>query len=260
MYKMMNKLAFLVIGWALTVATAHAELNLVGNQVETLIDDRSKPAKLIELVTRALPDEDLNITSTTQAWSGSGLVSGRFNGFIDHYTLNNERARYVYSEVYAEIQLHMVSRTPDAVKIVRFDQLRNERIGIEKRFANTDQLRGVRDVKWARRDSFVENIQQLEERRVDYILADKAMIEEFNKLLASIEKPPLYISEQPTLTVGIKLALNPAIDNAEQIIDSFNQGISALRAQADYERIMTPVQDAPSALDESLYAEVLRKW
>jgi len=256
----MNKLAFLVVGSVLIVFSVSAELNLVGNQVETLIDDRNKPAKLIELVTRALPDTELNITSTTQAWSGSGLVSGRFNGYIDHYTLNNERARYVYSDVYAEIHLHMVSRTPASVDIIRFDQLRNERVGIEKRFANTDQLRSERAVKWARRDSFVENIQQLEERRVDYILADKAMIEEFNKLLNSIGKPPLFISNEPILTVGVKLALNPAIENADDILERFNDGIAALREGEGYEEIMNSIQNSPSALDESLYAEVLRKW
>ncbi|MEM0912068.1 MAG: transporter substrate-binding domain-containing protein [Pseudomonadota bacterium] len=257
---MMNKLAFLVVGSVLIVSAVNAQLNLVGNQVETLIDDRNKPAKLIELVTRALPETDLNITSTTQAWSGSGLVSGRFNGYIDHYTLNNERSRYLYSDIYAEIDLHMVSRTPAAENIVRFDQLRDERVGIEKRFANTDQLRSERSVKWARRDSFVENIQQLEERRVDFILADKMMIEEFNKLLSSIDKPPLSISEQPILTVGVKMALNPSIENARDILASFNAGIAALREEAAYKDIMMPAEDAPSALDESLYAEVLRKW
>ena len=260
MFKIMKKLGFLVVSWALMVSSAQADLNLVGNQVETLIDDRNKPAKLIELVTQALPNEELSITATTQAWSGSGLVSGKFNGFIDHYTLNNERSSYVYSDVYAEIQLHMISRTPAAVDIIRFDQLRNERVGIEKRFANTDQLRSERSVKWARRDTFVENIMQLEERRVDYLLADKMMIEEFNKLLNSIGKPPLYISEQPILTVGVKLALKPTVDNAEGILSDFNAGIEKLRAGATYDQVMSSRDDEPSALDASLYAEVLRKW
>ncbi|MGQ8366982.1 substrate-binding periplasmic protein [Glaciecola sp. 1036] len=242
--------------------TAHAQLKLVGNKVETFIYDDQEPARLMRVVETALDNAGIeySLTSTTQAWSGSGLRSGKYNGYIDHYSLNEENARYVYSNTYATIALHVASRKQGTLLINRFDQLTGQRIGIEKRFANTDRLRSERTVNWARRDSFHENIQQLSEGRVDYVLADKLMLAEINKLLIAVDEEPLIISERPILKVQIKLAVNQEVDGAMTLLNKFDAAINKMRNQEIFDEIYLPAASAPSILDPALYSEILRKW
>jgi len=72
--------------WCLSIATAQisyaAEVRLVGNEVETFIDKPDQVSRLTTLLSAALKDTPHSITATTQAWSGSGLRNGRYDGYI----------------------------------------------------------------------------------------------------------------------------------------------------------------------------------
>lgn len=251
--------AALIFGLVASHAQAKT-LNLVGNKVATYIDEHQLPARQITLVSAALPTWEVTTTATTQAWSGSGLKSGKFSGYIDHYSLNQASARYVYSEPYLEIHLHVASRYQKAESIIRLEQLYRERVGIENRFANTDQLRGERDVRWARAPTFFDNMKQLAEERVDYLFVDKAMVDEMNLLLASVGEKPIYLSKQPLITVQVSLAMNKDADSAQAVISDFNSGIETLKASGQYLTILDQSEARTSLLDEPVYTEMLRKW
>jgi chromosome segregation and condensation protein ScpB len=48
--------------------SAEEQLRLVGNQVETFINDNQQASRLTALIETALKDRPLTITATTQAW------------------------------------------------------------------------------------------------------------------------------------------------------------------------------------------------
>nr|WP_136252699.1 transporter substrate-binding domain-containing protein [Ningiella ruwaisensis] len=235
-------------------------VRLVGNKVETFINDRGQASRLTDLVSAALGEMPHTITATTQAWSGSGLRNGQFDGYIDHYSLNQPKQNYVYSEPYVQVQLHVASTYADAKEISRLDQLYRERVGLETRFANTDLVRSERSVNWARTQDFFGNIEQLAEQRVDYIMADKIMLEEMNKLLISIDQEPLYISEQAIYIVDISLGMRSAFAEANSVIKAFNEGINKLKTDNEFNEIYIPDASAESTLDDALYQGILKRW
>lgn len=246
---------------------AHAQtLNLVGNKVDTYIEEHELPARQTDLVYAALSDWlsqnnwQVQITATTQAWSGSGLKSGKFSGYIDHYSLNQEKGDYVYSLPYMKLDLHVISRYRGAENIIRLEQLYEERVGVENRIANTDQLRSERNVRWARVPSFFDNIKQLAEGRVDYLLADKALIDEMNILLSKVGEEPVFISKIPLITVNVSLAMNKAFSKASTVISEFDKGIEKLKSNGQYDTIMRTDLNRESLLDEEIYTDILRKW
>jgi polar amino acid transport system substrate-binding protein len=215
----------------------------------------------MDLVTAALnKDWQANIVATTQAWSGSGLRSGKFAGYIDHYSLNDQRDDYIYSKPYMQVNLHAVSRYQRAENIVRLEQLYRERVGIENRFANTDQLRGERDVLWARSPWFFDNIEQLAERRVDFLLIDKAMADEMNLLLKSVGEKPIYVSRAPLIQVNISLAMNRNYADTKAIITDFDKGIERLKASGKYFELIKQDLARESLLDARMYADMLVRW
>ncbi len=239
---------------------ANAQIPLVGNKVATLIDVDGNPARAIDLVKAALQEEDISIVATTQAWSGSGLRNGKFVGYIDHYSLNDYRGDYLFSQPYATIPLHIASTNPKAQSLTRLDKIYRERLGIENRFANTDQLRAERSVKWARSPDFFGNIQQLAGRRVEYIMADKYMLSEFNKMLLKVDEEPLYISDKTIYEVTLQLAIKSNQANAQGIIDKFNARIKEMRDNGTHSSIYEPALDKTTLLDETLYEDIVRRW
>lgn len=236
------------------------KLSLVGNIVPTLIDNSSNPSRAGDIVKKALNNYPLTITATTQAWSGSGLRNGKFIGFIDHYSLNVERDAYLYSDPYLELPLHIASRLPKAVEAVRLDKIYRTSLGIENRFANTDELRSERSVRWARTPDFLSNVKQLADRRVDNIIADKFMLQEFNKMVLSINRPVLYLSREPIYRVEMRLAIKKDTPNAQTIISQFNTSLAALKETGEYQTLITPASESVSILDRALYEDILRKW
>lgn len=241
-------------------AQQNGELALVGNRVASFIDTIDNPSRASDLVAASLSDYSVSINATTQAWSGSGLRNGKYQGYIDHYSLNEPKQNYLYSEPYATVPLHIASTYSKAVNLTRLDKIYRQRLGIENRFANTDQLRSERSVSWARAQDFFGNIQQLAEQRVDYIIADIHMLNEFNKMLAAQDEELLYISSTPIYKVGVSLAVNTNVPNAAKIIADMNDGIKTLRETGVYDSLYNPVSDAPTILDEAIYVDILRRW
>jgi ABC-type amino acid transport substrate-binding protein len=250
----------LLLGSQGAYAAQNNELALVGNRVATLIDAHDNPARASALIKAALGAQKVNITATTQAWSGSGLRNGKFQGYIDHYSLNQPKQNYVYSLPYATIPLHIASTYAKAQDITRLDKIYRQRLGVENRFANTDELRGERSVSWARAPDFFGNIQQLGGQRVDYIIADIHMLNEFNKMLVAYKQEPLYISKSPLYLVEMQVGINNAVANANEIVTSINTGIQKLKDNGEYDSLFIPQNDAPPILDEPLYTDILRKW
>lgn len=242
------------------LALQNTKLALVGNKVATLIDTPTNSARANALVYAALKDYSLTITATTQAWSGSGLRNGKFQGYIDHYSLEQSKQNYLYSEPYARIPLHIASRNKKAESVIRLDKIYRQRLGIENRFANTDQLRGERSVSWARAPDFFGNIQQLAGRRVDYIIADLNMLNEFNKMLVAAKQEPLYISSAPLYEVDLQLAINSSNPIAAALISDFNAGIQKLITSQEYDNLYIPKSVAPTLLDEAIYEDIIRRW
>ncbi len=262
--KMIRKSALLLISIGLLAsASIQAQtVNLVGNKVATYIDEHKElAARQMDLVTAALSEDwQADIVATTQAWSGSGLRSGKFVGYIDHYSLNDREDKYIYSKPYMQVHLHAVSRYQRAENIVRLEQLYRERVGIENRFANTEQLRGERDVRWARSPAFFDNMQQLAEDRVDFLLIDKSMADEINILLKSVGETPIYISKTPVIIVNVSLAMNRNYKDAKAIITDFDKGIERLKASGKYLELLKQDLARESLLDARIYADMLVRW
>ncbi|WP_395340481.1 hypothetical protein PN836_016940 [Ningiella sp. W23] len=257
----MLKLAWFAASLLLVGFSSYAqEVRLVGNKVETFINDRNQSSRLTDLVEAALGDIEHSITATTQAWSGSGLRNGQYNGYIDHYSLNDFDQNYIYSSPYVTLDLHVASTDANAQEISKLDELYRERVGLETRFANTDQVRSQRTVKWARAQDFFSNIEQLAEQRVNYVVADLIMLQEMNKMLIAIDQEPLYISQNPILRVDVSLAMHTRFDQAQQTIDAFENGIEQLRTSGELASIYVPASGAQSTLDQALYRDILKRW
>lgn len=237
-------------------------LPLVGNHVPTLIDKPGQPARAVAIVQAVMATNEnisASIESSSQAWSGSGLRSGKYVGFIDHYSLNEEKPSYIYSKPYMSIELYVASKDRNNLDVTRLSKINRKSVGIENRFANTNALRGERTVRWVRSPTFIGLVEQLVDQRTDFIIADKVMLEEVNKLLIAAEQEPMVIASKPIYKVDLQLAINATVANAKSIINTFNANLDEYRkAQGTGKKTS---ESAPqNMLDVDLYAEIVEKW
>lgn len=253
-------LGYISLSFLLVTAVNAEVLKLAGNKVATYVDEHELPARQMDIVAAAFPEGEVELTATTQAWLGSGLKSGRFQGYFDHYSLSEPKDDYIYSEPYMQINLHIVSRYQRAENIVRLEQMYRERVGIENRFANTDTLRAERDVRWGRGPSFYDTIKQLAEDRVDFLLIDKRMADEMNRLLIKAGEDPIYISTSPIVRVDVRMGINSNYKGAKDAIATFENGIEALQASGKYALLLQESNERESLLDERVYDSMITRW
>ncbi|WP_156896313.1 substrate-binding periplasmic protein [Aestuariibacter salexigens] len=215
-------------------------LRLVADEWPTYVEydpDRSRLTDLASAILNATKTRH-NIDVSTLAMSVSGLKAGRYDGYIDQLSLLETRPGFIYSQPFFTHHLHIVSKQESAQEITSQSQLRRERVGIVRRFADSDRIRNLHDVRWARVPTDFDNFRQLADDRVDFILADRLQVEEFNRLLAADGEELLYISQRPMISVNVSLGIKADIENAKQLIAQFDDAKQQLLSSGQINRIM----------------------
>ena len=77
-------------------------LNLVANPLPTLVAEDNEPARINVLISKALSSIDLPATLHIDrpAFSGSGLLTGKYDGEYAFLSLNDKRNGFLYSNAY----------------------------------------------------------------------------------------------------------------------------------------------------------------
>ena len=114
-------------------------LNLVANPLPTLVAEDNEPARINVLIAKALSSIDLPATLHIDrpAFSGSGVLTGKYDGEYAFLSLNDKRNGFLYSDAYLPANLYLTSRKTPLDDISHFSHIRNGRVAAENRLANT---------------------------------------------------------------------------------------------------------------------------
>lgn len=197
-----------------------------------------------------------NVSIQRRAFADAGMLNGNYKISLDGYSLNNVDAPFTATEPYMTKFLHLVGRDGELTEY-RYDDLQLlDRVGIENRFANTDQLRQAHIVSWSRVASVDDLFRQLSDGRVDAVILDHVIATEFNKLLEKQNKPRLFISKEPIFSVDVSMIVGPTLDDKQQFIDAMNRAI----ADSGKTRYTVVPSESPPLLSMSKYEALIRRW
>ncbi|MEC8230276.1 MAG: transporter substrate-binding domain-containing protein [Pseudomonadota bacterium] len=198
---------------------------------ETYISDDGEPARINALLEKVFKKAELDIQLQVmrQAFLGSSVLTGKLDGEFAYINLGEDTGNYVLSDVYLPIYLYAVSKEAGVEGVKLFPHLKDNRVAIENRFANTPSFRLLKDIKWSRNPTTFDAFRQLADDRAPYLITTQLLARELNILLANDNEETLHFSAKPLAKTGFQIAISKNVANAEKIIAQFNQAVSTMQ-------------------------------
>ena len=233
-------LGFISVLFGSANAIGAEPLNLVANPLPTLVAEDNEPARINVLISQALKAIDLPATLHIDrpAFSGSGLLTGKYNGEYAFLSLNDKRSDFLYSDAYLPANLYLASRKNSLEDISHFSHIRNGRVAAENRLANTPPLRLIKAVSWVRNPTVFDSFKQLSEQRAEYLLEDELLLREFNRMLAENKELPLFSTAKPIVQASLHLSIRSDTSNAAAKISAFNTYIKLAQQNGTYNQVL----------------------
>lgn len=215
-------------------------ITLAAAPFETYVSDEGEPSKLTRIVDTAFSrmQTNLELQVMRDAFLGSAVRSGKVHGEFAYVNLGEKKDTVTLSSPYLPIYLYATGKKYDVEEIKLIPHLKDNRVAIENRFANTPKFRSLKEVKWSRNPSTFDAFKQLADDRAPYLITSRLLIEEFNLLLDKDGEALLHVSAAPLITAGFSLALANALPNGESIIKKFEQTIETMQQDGTYNKIL----------------------
>ncbi|WP_394222855.1 substrate-binding periplasmic protein [Alteromonas gracilis] len=213
-----------------------ASITLGASSFETYISDDSESARVNTLLERAFQKADLDVELRVMrdAFLGSSVLTGKVDGEFAFVNLGEDNSNFFLSNTYLPVYLYAVSKSADVEGIRLFSHLKDNRVAIENRFANTPSFRLLKDIKWSRNPTTYDAFRQLADDRAPYLITTQLLARELNTLLANDNEETLHYSAKPLATTGFQLAINKNVANAQNLIQKFNKAISSMQDNGEF--------------------------
>lgn len=235
-----RRFLFLGVGLALyccmVVALHAAPTTLGASSFETYISDDGEPARINRLLESVFKKAglDIELRVMRDAFLGSSVLTGKLDGEFAYINLGEDNGHLILSEVYLPIYLYAVSKNPDVESVKLFPHLKDNRVAIENRFANTPAFRTLKEIKWSRNPSTFDAFRQLADDRAPFLLTTELLARELNILLANDNEETLHFSAKPLAKTGFQLAVRKDLANGKTLVEQFNQTISLMQKNGEF--------------------------
>jgi len=225
--------ALLILG---TVKIHAAPTQLGAASFETYISDDGEPARINALLEKVFQKAELDIQLQVmrQAFLGSSVLTGKLDGEFAYINLGEDSSNYVLSDIYLPIYLYAVSKDAEVQDVKLFPHLKDNRVAIENRFANTPSFRLLKNIKWSRNPTTFDAFRQLADDRAPYLITTQLLARELNILLANDNEETLHFSAKPLAKTGFQIAISKNVANAKNIIAQFNQAVSIMQNTGEF--------------------------
>lgn len=212
-----------------------ATVKLGASPLATYVDNEGEPARLNTIVQTAFSriSEDVELSVMRRAFLGSALSAGQLDGEFAFISLDSRDSNLYYSAAYLPLRLFVGSKRPNVANITLIPQLQDSRIAVENRFANTDDIRKIREIKWSRNPSTYDAFKQFADNRAPFILTSELLLSDFNRLLIDDNEEPVFLTPVPLLSKGFHLALKKSSGNLA-LIKKFDSVIAEMQKDGSF--------------------------
>lgn len=201
--------------------------------------DHPKKGISIEIVTAAFATQGYTMEHKITPWARAenDVKTGKTDVLPNTWFTEKRKAYLAYSKPYASNQVKFVKRKGDAFEFNGLESLAGKKVGIMLGYGYRDDFMNSKDFKREAVSDFVINIKKLVGGRIDLTLEDEIVGKNLiaakdASLLDKIEFTKNALSANE-LFVTCGLA-NP---RHEEIINAFNKGLEAIRADGTLVKI-----------------------
>ncbi len=215
------------------------ELKLAADVWPPFTNVEEEKSILTDLVNEALTRIDVKSSVSIIEFTKvlSEIESGKLDGSPALWISEERKEKYYFSKPYLHNQLVLVGRKGSNVSQESFDELKGKKIGLVDNYAygafGTDNdIIVVSDI------SNQKNLENLLSDKIDYMLVDALLIQYMLKYQLNDVTQHLAIGQKPLLIKPLHFALGKNVENAEEILDKFDQEIEKMVADESFNRIL----------------------
>ncbi len=238
----LTKLIFFVfcIGVVFNSSLAYAELKLASAPLATYVADRDEPARINDIVAEAFrrSQVEVNLSVLRPAFLGSGLSNKSLDGDFAFLDLDHKKENFVYSKPYLPLYLIAASKRPHVTEVHSLAHLQDNRVAIDNRFVNTDQMRLEKAIKWSRNPNTYDAFRQLADGRSAALITTSLLLNEFNFLLTENQEAPLFVSPVPLVTAHFMVAVRADLPDINTVLSKFDSNIEKMQMDGTYNRLL----------------------
>ena len=236
---MKNLLLFLLISFTMNSYSQERELKLSADVWPLFTNVEGEKSILTDLVQEALSRMEVKSTIEITKFTDvvKGINSGKFDGSPAFWISDERQEKYLFSKPYLYNQLVLVGRKGSDVTATSFNDLNGKKIGVVDNydygdFDKNQDLIIVSDV------SNQKNLENLLSDKIDYMLVDALLIQYMLKYQLNDVTQHLAIGQKPLLVKSLHVALHKNVDNAEEILNQFDEKIDEMIVDESFNRIL----------------------
>ncbi len=215
------------------------ELNLVADIWPPFTNAEGEKSILSDLVQEALAGIQIESSMETLEFTEvlDQVHSGKYDGSPGLWISPERQEKYFFSKPYLYNQLVLVGRKGSDVSAVTFKELEGKKIGVINNYAYGN-FENNKEIVIVPGISNQKNLENLLSDKIDYMLVDALLIQYMLKHQLNDVTLHLAIGQNPLLVKSLHLALGKKVENAEEILDRFDEQIEQMIADGSFNELL----------------------
>lgn len=236
MKKLLFFLCVLSVGQTLCQNT---EVKLGADIWPPFTDVQENTSILTVLVQEALYRRNINSDIEFDKWKDvmRKVDEGELDGSPALWESSERLEKYYFSKPYLYSQLVLVGRKGNDVSATSFTELAGKKIGVVQDYAYGD-FEGRDEVELVDGKGNQQNLEKLLSEDIDYMLVDALIIQYMLKYQLNDVTAHLAIGQKPLLTKSLHLGLRKNVENAESILQEFDEEIAEMITDGTFNEIL----------------------
>jgi len=215
------------------------DLKLVADVWPPFTNAEGEKSILSDLVQEAL--EGIQIKSSMKILEFNEVLdqvnSGKYDGSPGLWISPERQEKYYFSKPYLYNQLVLVGKKGSDVSADTFKELEGKKIGVINNYAYGD-FENNKEIVIVPGISNQKNLENLLSDKIDYMLVDALLIQYMLKHQLNDVTQHLAIGQNPLLVKSLHLALGKKVENAEEILNQFDEQIAQMVANGSFNELL----------------------
>lgn len=215
------------------------ELKLGADVWPLFTNIKTEKSILTDLVGEALSRSEISSSFEIDEFSTvlNNIDNGTLDGSPGLWISEARKEKYLFSKPYLYNQLILVGLKGSDVSAKTFAELEGKKIGVISNYDYGDFDKS-KDLEIVPDLSNQKNLENLLSDKIDYMLVDALLIQYMLKHQLNDVTKHLAIGQSPLLVKSLHLALGKNVENAQTILDDFDQQIEDMIADESFNRIL----------------------
>lgn len=201
--------------------------------------DPERPGISVELVTAAMETQGYQVDFKNMPWARALDAVNKGNIDILPATWHTkDRTEFLhYSDAYMDNELTFIKRSGDDFQFSNLNDLEGKAVGVVRDYGYGDAFLSATNFEKPVANNLATNLKKLLASRIDLTLEDKIVAQSVMQK-EGLDSNQFSFTDKSLSTNALHVTSGKANPDGRAIIDAYNQGLKAIKANGTFEKIV----------------------